>query len=257
MVTGTDLKGKRIIVTGGTSGIGAEIVRQLIGVGAHVAFCGLTDEGSGPLRQLAAESDVKVYFEAFDVSDLSWVRGFAQSAISQLGGLDGLVNNAGTNFFRGIATSTQKDLQRCFALNFYPAWALAQEAYPDLKATGGMIVNMASVHAEKTAAGSFPYNASKAALVALTKSQALEWGADGIRAVAIAPALILTPLADAFFDTLDNPDAERERLGRDHPVGHAGRPEDIASLVVYLLGGTNTFISGTTITVDGGISVRL
>ncbi len=82
-------------------------------------------------------------------------------------------------------------------------------------------------------------------------------GPDGVRAVAVAPALILTPLADAYFGAHEDPDAERERLSKDHPVGHAGRPEDIASLVLYLLSGENTFISGATLTVDGGMSARL
>lgn len=253
----TSLRGKHVIVTGGTSGIGAEIVRQLVAAGTHVAFCGLTDEGAAPLQQQAVEAGVSSHFEAFDLSDLSRTRAFAQNAIQHLGGLDGLVNNAGTNFFRGITQSTQGDLEHCFALNFYPAWALAQEAYASLKAARGIVITISSIHARKTQAGSFPYNASKAALIALNQSLALEWGKDGIRAVAIAPALILTPLADTYFDTLADPDAERERLGKDHPVGHAGRPEDVASLVVYLLGGANTFISGTTITVDGGISARL
>ncbi len=254
MVKGLDARGRRFLVTGGTSGIGAEIVRQLIDAEAQVAFCGLTDEGSAALCERAVGA---CYFEAFDLTDLTRTRTFAQNALEALGGLDGLVNNAGTNFFRGVVGSTQADLQRCFDLNFYPAWALAQEAYASLKASQGIIVTISSIHAEKTVAGSFPYNASKAALSALTKSLALEWGGDGIRAVAVAPALILTPLADAFFEAQTDPRGERDRLGKDHPVGHAGRPEDVASLVLYLLGGGNTFISGTTITVDGGISARL
>ena len=254
MVDRVDFRGKRFLVTGGTSGIGAKIVQQLIAAGAHVAFCGLTDDGAAALCEGA---ELPPYFEAFDLTDLRQSRAFARNAIEALGGLDGLVNNAGTNFFRGVALSTQEDLQRCFDLNFYPAWALAQEAYVSLQASRGVIVTISSIHAEKTAAGSFPYNAAKAALIALTKSLALEWGAEGIRAVAIAPALILTPLADAHFEAQTDPQGERDRLSKNHPVGHAGRPEDIASLVLYLLSGVNSFLSGTTITVDGGISARL
>ena len=253
-----NVKGRRVIVTGGTKGIGAETVRQLFKAGAHVAFCGLTDEAVDELTALADKVGVEHYFEAFDLSDLGKARTFAQNAVRHLDGLDGLVNNAGTNFFHGVMESRQKDLERCFALNFYPAWALAQEVYSSLKAAGGgVIVNIASVHAERTSAGSFPYNASKAALVALTQSVALGWGKDNIRAVAIAPGLILTPLAEAHFAQFDDPEAERQRLERSHPVGHAGRPADVASLVVYLLSGANTFISGTTILVDGAVSAEL
>lgn len=251
------LQGKRFIVTGGTSGIGADVVRRLIGAEAHVAFCGLTQDGASELLA-AADGTVASYFEAFDMTDLAAARAFAQNAIEQLGGLDGLVNNAGANFFRGVEQSTKDDLDCCFGLNFYPAWAMAQEVYSSFKATGGgMIVNITSIHAEKTSAGVFPYNASKAALVALTKSLALEWGKDNIRAVAIAPALIMTPLADDYLAQFEDPDAERDRLAKGHPVGHAGRPSDVASLVLYLLSGANTFISGNTILVDGAISIDL
>jgi len=85
----------------------------------------------------------------------------------------------------------------------------------------------------------------------------LEWGRERIRAVAIAPALIMTPLADAYFATFEDGQAERARLEHHHPVGYAGRPEDIASLVGYLLSGVNHFLSGTTLFVDGGISSLL
>ena len=252
-----NVKGKRVIVTGGTKGIGAETVRQLFKEGAHVAFCGLTDEAADALIALADGAGAKHYFEAFDLSDLGKARAFARNALQHLGGLDGLVNNAGTNFFYGVKESRREDLERCFALNFYPAWALAQEVYPSLAAGGGVIVNIASVHAERTSVGSFPYNASKAALVALTRSIALEWGKDNIRAVAVAPGLILTSLAEAYFAQFDDPEAERQRLERTHPVGHAGHPADVASLIVYLLSGASTFISGNTILVDGAVSAKL
>src|SRR5262249_26982611 len=145
-------------------------------------------------------------------------------------------NNAGTNFFHGVANVTYEDIQRCFAVDFYPAWAISQQAYPALQAAGGgVIVNIASIHAERTNPGSFPYNAAKAALVALTKSLALEWGKDNIRSIAIAPALITTPLADAYFASTPNAQAELARLESHYPLGRAGRPEDVASLVCYLL----------------------
>jgi NAD(P)-dependent dehydrogenase (short-subunit alcohol dehydrogenase family) len=176
----------------------------------------------------------------------------------ELGGIDAVVNNAGTNFFHGVLGATEQDVARCFAVDFYPAWAISREAHPYLvEAGGGVIVNVASAHAERTNAGAFPYNAAKAALVALTKSQAVEWGAAGIQAVAIAPALILTPLADAYFETFADPDAERARLERRYPLKRAGRPEDVATLIAYLASGVNRFVSGTVMTLDGGLGAML
>lgn len=251
------LQQKRILVTGGTSGIGQAIAIHAAHMGADVAFCGLTDEGASETTRAIEMSGRRTFFRAFDLSDLVQARQFTRAAIDFLGGLDGVVNNAGTNFFRGVLGATQEDIERCLAVDFYPAWAICQEAYPALKAGGGVVVNIASIHAERTNPGAFPYNAAKAALVALTKSLALEWGRDNIRAIAIAPALIMTPLAEAYFATFEDSQAERARLEHHHPLGHAGRPEDVASLVGYLLSGVNLFLSGTTILVDGGISALL
>jgi len=253
-----NLAQRRVIVTGGTSGIGQAIAIHAARMGADVAFCGLTDEGADETLQAIQKQGRRAFFRALDLSNLTQARQFTREAITFLGGLDGVVNNAGTNFFRGVLNATQEDIQRCFAVDFYPAWAICQEAYPALKAAGGgVIVNIASIHAERTNPGAFPYNAAKAALVALTKSLALEWGQENIRAIAVAPALIMTPLADAHFATFKDSQAERARLEHHHPVGHAGQPEDVASLVGYLLSGVNLFLNGSTIFVDGGINALL
>jgi NAD(P)-dependent dehydrogenase (short-subunit alcohol dehydrogenase family) len=252
------LGGKRVIVTGGTSGIGREIVRQAAQAGAEVAFCGLNDGGADEILAALRRDGGQPYFQAFDLSDLDTTRRFAREAIAHLGGLDGLVNNAGSNFFRGVLGSRREDLERCFAVDFYPAWALSQEAHPALKVAGsGIVVNIASIHAQRTNPGAFPYNAAKAALVALTQSLALEWGADNIRAVALAPGFILTPLAQGYLEAQPDLRASLRQEQENSPLKRVGRPEDVASLVVYLLSGANLFLSGETILVDGGVSARL
>lgn len=252
------LEGKRIIVTGGTSGIGKQIVLQAARAGAEVAFCGLNDHGADEILAALRQDGGQPYFQAFDLSDLDAARRFAGEAIAHLGGLDGLVNNAGSNFFHGVLESRQEDLERCFAVDFYPAWALSQEVYPALKAAGGgVIVNVASVHARRTHPGAFPYNAAKAALVALTQSLALEWGPDNVRAVALAPGFILTPLARGYLEAQADPQASLREEQENHPLKRVGRPEDVASLVVYLLSDANLFLTGATLLVDGGVSARL
>ncbi len=145
-----------------------------------------------------------------------------------MGGLDGLVNNAGNNFWHSVAGATYEQIQACFMLNFYAAWAVSQEVYPALKAAGGgMVVNMASIHVSRTGAGVFPYNVSKSMLSSLTQSMALEWAADNIQAVAIAPGLIMTPLADAYFNQFDDPRAAQRQMERHYPLQRSGTPEDI------------------------------
>lgn len=251
------LEGRRVLVTGGTSGIGREVVLQAARQGADVAFCGLEEDLA---EEVAAEVESlgrACHAEAFDVSDLERTRRFARSAIRALGGLDGLVNNAGANFFHGVLGATREDIERCLAVDFYPAWAVSQEAHAALAASRGVVVTVASIHARKTNPGSFPYNAVKAALVALAQSMALEWGPDGIRSVAVAPALILSPLAESYFQGFDDPAGERARLEAHYPGGRAGTPADVAALVTFLLTGSSRFLTGTLIHVDGGIASLL
>ena len=165
-----------------------------------------------------------------------------------------MVNNAGANFWHGVAGATRQEIDACFSLNFYAAWALAQEAHPALKeAGGGMIVNMSSVHARHTIPGTFPYNVSKSMLIQLTKSIAIEWGRDNIQSVAIAPGLTMTPAVDEFAARFDDPAALIHQFTNTYPLGRGARVEDIAATVVHLLSGANRFISGTTIYVDGGL----
>jgi NAD(P)-dependent dehydrogenase (short-subunit alcohol dehydrogenase family) len=256
-VSGT-LSGRRVLVTGATSGIGRAVASAAAHAGADLAICGLEEATGREVEEAIREMGRRAFFRAFDLADLEATRSFVRQTIETLGGLDGIVNNAGANFFHGVLGSSEADVARCFSLDFYPAWAICQEAYPALKSSGrGIVINIASIHAERTAPGAFPYNAAKAALIALTRSLALEWGADGIRAVAIAPALIMTPLAERYFAQFANPESERVRLAEQHPLRRAGTAEEVAALAAFLLGSESGFITGTTIFIDGGISAQL
>ena len=251
------LQGRRVLVSGGTSGIGREVVLRSARRGADVAFCGLEPHLAEQVAEEVEALGRRSYWEAFDVSDLERSRAFVRSAVEALGGLDGLVNNAGANFFRGVLGADREDIERCFAVDFYPAWAISQEAHAALAASRGVVVTVSSIHARRTSPGSFPYNAAKAALVALSQSLALEWASEGVRSVAVAPALILSPLAEAYFEGFSDPAAERSRLEAHYPGGQAGTPEDVAALITFLLSGESRFLSGTVITVDGAISSLL
>ncbi len=254
---GMDLQGKRIIVTGGTSGIGKAIAIRAAESGADVAFCGLTHEGADETRDSIDRAGRRAFFRAFDIADLAAARRFTEAAVDFLGGLDGLVNNAGTFFGDGVAGATFDGVEKCFMTNFYSAWAVSQAARPALKAAGrGVIVNISSVHARQTGPGAFPYNASKAALSALTQSIALEWGVDNIFSVAIAPGWVLTPLNEKGFQATGSPEAEKERIESGHVLGSMARPEHVASFAVYLLGDANGSLNGNTVIVDGGMHGR-
>ena len=252
------LAGKRIIITGGTSGIGQATAILAAQAGADIAFCGLTEEGSDETIAAVKDTGRRVFFQAFDLGDLEATRRFTTESLEFLEGLDGVVNNAGANFWYSVAGATLEGIQRCLDVNFFSAWAVGQEAYPALKAGGGgVVVNLASIHAERTLPGVFPYNVAKAAVVAMTKSMALEWGVDNIQAIAIAPGLIKTAMADDYLAQFDDPQTELARMEGHYPLKRSGRAEDVASLIVYLLSGVNQFISGQTILVDGAISALM
>jgi NAD(P)-dependent dehydrogenase (short-subunit alcohol dehydrogenase family) len=252
------LTNKKIIVTGGTMGIGQAVVLRAAKEGADVAFCGLTEHGATETTRAVEAAGQRAFFTAVDLRDLGAARQFAREAIEFLGGLDGLVNNAGANTWHSVAGASFEDIENCFRTNFYHAWALAQEAYPVMKAAGGgVIVNMSSIQAERTMPGVFPYNVAKAMLAALTRSIAMEWGHDNIRSVAIQPALTMTPLAVEYFAKFDNPDAEKARMLRSYPLNRGAEPGEIAATIVHVLSGENGFISGAPILIDGGISTLI
>lgn len=253
-----DLANKRVIVTGGTSGIGEAIVLEAAEAGADIAFCGLTDEGADEICQAVVGFGRQAYFEALDLSDLEAARGFTERSIAALGGLDGVVNNAGTTFRDGVLDATFDGIQRCLMLNFYAPWVISQAAYPALKAAGrGMIVNIISIHVRQTEPGTFPYNASKAALQALTHSIAQEWAADNILSVAIAPGWVDTPLVARGFSLMENPEASKRFIEDSHLLGRMTRPTDVASLTIYLLSEGNRVLTGNTIILDGGMHTVL
>lgn len=252
------LKNKKIIITGATMGIGQAVAIRCAREGADVAFCGLTEQGADETIRAIESAGQRPFFKVVDLRDLDAARLFGREAIDFLGGLDGLVNNAGANTWHSVLHSTFEDLDNCFRTNFYHAWALSQEAYPHLKAAGGgMIVNLSSVNAERTLPGVFPYNVAKAMLLALTKSIALEWGRDNIRSVAIQPGLVMTNLAVEYFNKFPDPEAEQARMFNFYPLNRGAQPEEVATTVAHLLSGQNGFITGVPLLIDGGITALL
>ena len=254
-----ELQGKRILITGGTSGIGRQICLNCARQGARIAFCGMPENEDPAIMRDLRDAGYEFFFRAFDLTDLEATRAFARDAIAHLGGLDGLVNNAGANFRSELASVNSEEVRRCFYTNVYPAWALCQECRPALIEAGwGMIVNISSINATKSTPKFFPYTSAKAAVEGLTRAIAIEWGPDNIQAVAIAPAYIMTPEVRERLLVERSDFAQLEERIRDtYPLQRIGLASDVSSVVVYLLGGQCQFISGTTIPVDGGVGVQM
>ena len=252
-----DLAGRRAIVTGVSSGIGAGIALALARAGCDVAGCGLESAQSDGARQFLADVERqgrRGLYQAADLADGAAARAFVAWAADQLGGIDLLVSNAGRNFNVGAAQCGEDDWQANLDLNLAAHWRVAQAAKPHLdRAASPAVIIIASNHAFFTIPNSFPYNVAKAGLTALVQSLALEWGPH-VRAVGVAPGFVDTPMNVEWFGRFPDPAAKRGQIERIHPVGRIGTPADVGALVAFLGSPLAGFISGTTILIDGGRS---
>jgi glucose 1-dehydrogenase len=238
------LQDRRALVTGGGTGIGAATARAAAREGAAVALVGRRTE---PLESVVAEIEAAGGRAVALGADLSrpescdWV---VQRAAAALGGLDLLFNNAALFRPGAVSEAEPGDWDEHFAVNLRAPALLCRAAYPHLKEAGGVVVNNLSTLAQRPVAGVAAYSATKAALLSLTGTLALEWAADGIRVVAVSPGVVDTPIHSP---------GNLERMAPAHPLGRVGRPEEIAEAVVFLAGPRSAWTTGSVLTVDGGI----
>jgi NAD(P)-dependent dehydrogenase (short-subunit alcohol dehydrogenase family) len=248
-----DLNGKTAIVTGGAMGIGEGIARRLAAQGASVVVADLdASHGEATAKSLPK----KGLFLKTDVRDLGQVDDLVSRATRELGHVDILVNNAGIFPFAGILDVKPDLWDRVLGVNLRGAFFLAQAAARQMKrqATGGAILNVASIDALHPTGQLAAYDASKGGLRMVTRSMALEMAPLGIRVNAIAPGSIATPGASAATTLPPGVDASQltERFLARIPLGRMGEPEDIARAALFLLSPAASYITGVTLVVDGG-----
>jgi NAD(P)-dependent dehydrogenase (short-subunit alcohol dehydrogenase family) len=237
------------LVTGGGTGIGAAIAEALVAAGYRVCLSGRRQAALDEvLRRLPSGSAVAC---AGDVGDEGDVRRMVDAA-ARLGEgrLDVVVNNAAAPVNGTVETVALEDWRRALDVNLTGPMLVTRTALPALRAAGGgAIVNVASVAALAGNPGITPYATSKAALVALTRQCAIDFGGDGIRVNAVCPGTIDTPWVQRLVtDAGESLDALRAR----QPMGRLGTPEEVAEAVLYLT--TAEFATGTILTIDGGLT---
>lgn len=243
------LSGKCILVTGASSGLGAHMAAMLAANGARVVAAA---RRVGALEALAAAADGRITPIAMDVSDPDSVEQGVAKAATAMGRLDGLVNNAGVAWSGRAIEMPDADWQRVIDTNLTGVFRVARTvARVMVGQGGGAIVNTASILGFGTGAGVAAYAASKAAVVHLTRSLALEWARHDIRVNAIAPGYFPTEMNDAF---LASPEGEALRKGI--PMRRFGRYEDLDGPLELLLSDKGAYITGVTLPVDGGHLVR-
>jgi NAD(P)-dependent dehydrogenase (short-subunit alcohol dehydrogenase family) len=240
---------KRVIVTGAARGIGRAIAAAFLREGADVFAVDRNAEG---LESLVSElGDERLRTGVADLSSVEEALRMVDDGIRELGGLDVLVNNAGVMPDGAILEVSPETFDAAFSVNARaPFFAMQRAAAHMIEHGGGAFVNVASANAFRVESPEAPYNASKAALVMLTRAFAHELGHLGIRANCIAPGETLTPEERAAASAHD---IERERAYLERvPLRRLGKPEDQANVVLFLASDDAAFVSGETILVDGG-----
>ena len=239
-----ELRGAVVLVTGGAKGIGRAIASAFSDAGATVVVCGRTAPSQTPVQERALPA-----FISCDVRDPLAVERLFESIAARYGRVDVLINNAGGSPRMDAATAPALLTEKIVQLNLLGALYCAQSAnrLMQRQATGGCIINIASISGERPSPGTAAYGAAKAGLLSATGSLAIEWGPK-VRVNAIVAGLVDNGHADEHYGG----PAEIERISQMLPLKRLGRPEDIASACLYLASASAAYVSGAKLAVHGG-----
>jgi glucose 1-dehydrogenase len=255
------LRGKNVLVTGGSSGIGQAIAVRFAEYGANVAINYLrqpeeardTEEQVHACTAKVRQMGVRDVLVGGDVSDEDDVVRMVGEAVDGLGGLDILVNNAGIQISRPTEELSSADFDRVLAVNLRGAFMCAREAIRHLLAEekGGSIVNVSSVHQLIPKPGYLGYSTSKGGMMNLTRTLALEYAGRGIRVNGVGPGATVTPINRAW---IDDP-VKRAQVEEHIPMRRAGEADEMAGVTCFLSSDMAAYITGQTIFVDGGLTL--
>jgi NAD(P)-dependent dehydrogenase (short-subunit alcohol dehydrogenase family) len=250
------VKGRRVVVTGATAGLGAHTVRLLAGRGAHVLAVGRRADRLDGLAAELAGSPGRVVTCRADVTDVADAERLVATAVGALGGIDVLVNNAGAEVQGGLETLDLADLEGMLRSNVVSVFLVTRAALVELRRSRGMVVNLGSTVVGRPPHGRFGYVASKAAVEAMTRALAADLGRDGIRVNCLRPGIIPSELRGtteveerARFET-------GIHFGR-QALSAVGQAADIAEAVAWLAGDGGRWVTGAVIDIDGGLTLGL
>jgi len=240
-----DLKDKVVLVTGGASGIGAAIVRAVVSEGAAAV-----------IADRAAEQEIaraKVYLVAGDLTSAENCKNAVDQTLEHFGRLDALVNNAGVNDRVGLERGNPADYLSSLQRNLLHYYNMAHYALPALKASRGSVVNIASKTAITGQGDTSGYASAKGAILALTREWAVELAPYGVRSNAVVPAEVMTPLYRSWLQTFPDPEEKLAGIVSRIPLGkRMTTPDEIASVVTFLISSKASHITGQHLFVDGG-----
>ena len=245
------LKDKVALITGGGSGIGAAVARRFAHEGAVVAIADVVPQGAQEVIAEITKNGGKAIFTQVDVHKADEVSAMVERVVTELGRLDILINNAGVTRDNLCARMSEEEWDFVLAVNLKGTFLCAQAAYrPMRKQKYGRIVNTASVVVRGNM-GQVNYSASKAGVIGLTRTLALEYARSNITVNCIAPGFIATPMSAAMSDKVKELALERV------PLNRMGTPEEVADLHLFLASEEAGYLTGQVIFLDGGVSVGI
>lgn len=240
------VEGLRVVITGASNGIGLATAERFVAEGATVVI------GSRSEPDVAGANWIRT-----DVTSSQSVDDLFAATVTEYGGVDVLINNAGVQVERTVDQTTDDEFDHVMNVNVRGVFNGCRAAVRAMKTTGGgSIINIASTAAQAADHGMAVYNASKGAVVSLTRAVAVDHGSDRIRCNAISPGWIATDMADAAFELAEDPAAARHDAISMHPVGRLGLPADVAGLALWLAGPDAAFVTGSVFTIDGGLTAQ-
>ena len=243
------LENKVALISGGARGMGAVEAKLFAEEGAQVIIGDMLEEEGRKVEAEINEAGGGCVFVSLDVSSEEAWQNAVNEAVSRYGKLDILVNNAGIYRAHNVEETTSDEWDRVMDINAKGVFLGTKHAIPAMRdAGGGSIVNISSVAGLVGSRATSAYNASKGAVRLLTKSTAIQYASDGIRANSVHPGTIETPMTEGF---LADPSMRQDRMDRT-PIGRLGKPEDVAYGALFLASDEASFMTGSELVIDGG-----
>jgi dihydroanticapsin dehydrogenase len=252
------LDGKIAIITGGASGIGEAIVRKLAEEGAAVVSADIQDELGRKVVASVNEAGGNAEYATVDLRDLDQVKALMDRVVAAHGRIDILVPNAGLQYEKILTETSEEEYDHMMSVNMKGAFFFCKYGVEAmLKTGGGNVVATGSVLSLLAEPSLAAYCATKAGILNLVKSIAADYGRQNIRANCVCPGYINTPLGDRYFDSLPDPAAARKEADELHALGRMGEPEEVAACVAFLASDEASFVTGSAMVIDGGLTAKI
>lgn len=246
------LQDKVALITGGGSGIGEAMAVRFAAEGASVAIAELNLAGAERVVSAIEQAGGRAHAIAADISSENDVRAMLEESEAQFGALDILVNNAAIYVDNDVEGTTEDEWDRIMNINVKSLFWTCKYALPSLKETKGVVLNVASMVGVHAQPHSIAYCTSKGAVITFTRALALDCAQYGVRANALCPSSVATPLFESFLNMQPDVDAVRAGVSARAPLGYISSPQQMADAALFLVSDEATFITGTELYADGG-----